>query len=73
VEGIEELALHIGAAQRFMPGMRIARRGEPRHCQGTVLVDWAATGPDGQPRGGGTNVFALGPDGRIESVTGFWS
>ena len=30
-------------------------------------------GPDGKPRGSGTNVFALGADGRIVSVTGFWS
>jgi uncharacterized protein YndB with AHSA1/START domain len=73
VEGLEELALHIGAAQRFMPGMRLERSGNIRHCQGTVLADWNAVGSDGQARGSGTNVFALGPDGRIRSVTGFWS
>jgi uncharacterized protein YndB with AHSA1/START domain len=73
VEGTGELTQHITAAQRFMPGMRMQRQGDARHCQGTVLVDWAAVGPDGQPRGRGTNVFMLGPDGRIESVTGFWA
>jgi uncharacterized protein YndB with AHSA1/START domain len=72
VEGTDELTAHIGAAQHFMPGMRITRDGAPRHCQGTVLADWTASGPDGQPRGRGTNVFTLGPDSRIESVTGFW-
>ena len=72
VDGAEELTLHIGAAQRFMPGMRLTRKGDARHCQGTVLADWTAAGPDGAPRGQGTNVFTLGPDGRIESVTGFW-
>jgi hypothetical protein len=72
VAGASELTLHIGAAQRFMPGLRLTRKGDARHCQGTVLADWTATGPDGTPRGQGTNVFALGPDGRIESVTGFW-
>jgi len=56
-----------------MPGLRITRDGTPRHCQGTVLVDWTAAGPDGQPRGRGTNVFTLAPDGRIEAVTGFWA
>jgi hypothetical protein len=37
-----------------------------------VIADWTAMGPDEAPRGQGTNVFVLGPDGRIESVTGFW-
>src|SRR6185436_2683682 len=72
VEGLDELMPHIGAAQRFMPGMRLTRSGDARHCQGTVLADWTAAGPDGQPRGRGTNVFVLGADGLIESVTGFW-
>jgi uncharacterized protein YndB with AHSA1/START domain len=72
VEGTSELTQHIGAAQRFMPGLRLTRKGDARHCQGTVVADWTAAGPDGAPRGQGTNVFALGPDGRIESVTGFW-
>ncbi len=72
IEGAGELTQHIGAAQRFMPGIRLQRDGEIRHCQGTVLADWTASGADGQPRGRGTNVFTLGPDGRIESVTGFW-
>jgi hypothetical protein len=73
VQGAGELTEHIGAAQRFMPGMRLQRQGEARHCQGTVLADWTAVGPDGQPRGRGTNVFTLDAEGRIESVTGFWA
>jgi uncharacterized protein YndB with AHSA1/START domain len=72
VEGTRELSLHIGASQRFMPGFRLQRDGDARHCQGTVLADWTAFGPDGQPRGRGTNVFTIDPDGRIDSVTGFW-
>jgi len=72
IEGLAELGPHIAAAQRFMPGTRLRRKGDARHCQGTVIVDWTATGPDDAPRGQGTNVFILGPDGRIESVTGFW-
>jgi uncharacterized protein YndB with AHSA1/START domain len=72
VQGTGELTLHIGASHRFMPGFRLQRDGDARHCQGTVLADWTATGPDGQPRGRGTNVFTLAPDGRIEAVTGFW-
>jgi uncharacterized protein YndB with AHSA1/START domain len=73
VEGVDELTLHIGAAHRFMPGLRLLKSGSVRHCQGMLLADWSAVGADGQPRGRGTNVFLLGPDGRIDSVTGFWS
>jgi len=72
VEGLDELTLHIGAAHRFMPGLRIERTGDARHCQGTVVAQWSAHAADNQPRGRGTNVFTLGADGRIESVTGLW-
>jgi len=72
LDGIADLVPHIGAALRFMPGMRVRRKGDVRHCQGTLLVNWAAAGPDGEERMTGTNVFALQPDGRITSVVGFW-
>jgi uncharacterized protein YndB with AHSA1/START domain len=70
-DGIVDLMPHITAAQRFMPGIRMQRLGDVRHCQGTVLAEWVARGPDGQERARGTNVFGLDPDGRIHSVTGF--
>jgi uncharacterized protein YndB with AHSA1/START domain len=73
IDGLDELSLQLAAYQRFMPGMRIERRGDVRHSQGVLLVDWAALGPDDQPRGAGTNVFTLGADGKIEAVTGFWT
>jgi uncharacterized protein YndB with AHSA1/START domain len=73
LEGQDDLTAHIGASQRFMPGMRLERKGDVRHCQGTVLVDWVALANDGQQRGTGTNVFLLGAEGRIDSVTGFWN
>jgi uncharacterized protein YndB with AHSA1/START domain len=72
VQGLDDLGPHIGAAQQFMPGIRLARTGPIRQCQGMLLVEWLATGPDGQRRGAGTNVFALGADGLIAAVTGFW-
>jgi len=43
-----------------------------RQCQGMAVVDWVAQGPDGSPRGKGTNVFELAPDGRVRRVVGFW-
>ena len=69
--GLAELKPHIAAAQRFMPGMRMRRNGDVRHCQGTVLADFVIAGPDGIERASGTNVFVFGPAGRIESATGF--
>ena len=72
IDGAADLTAHIAASQRFMPGYRLQRAGAPRHCQGVVLADWTASGPDGQTRAQGTSVFTLAADGLIESVTGFW-
>ncbi|MGD0437808.1 MAG: SRPBCC domain-containing protein [Bryobacteraceae bacterium] len=71
LDGMADLAAHIGASQRFMPGIALRRRGNVRHCQGTVLADWIASGADGKERMTGTNVFVFRPDGRIDSVMGF--
>ena len=71
LEGIPDLSAHIGASQRFMPGVGLQRKGDVRHCQGMVLADWVAVGSDGKQQMSGTNVFAFGPDLRIDSVTGF--
>jgi uncharacterized protein YndB with AHSA1/START domain len=73
IEGLDDLAPHLATIHRFTPGMRIERRGDVRHCQGSVLADWVAVGPDGQEKGRGTNLFVLGPDARVRSVTGFWT
>lgn len=70
--GIDDLAPHIGAAQQFMPGMALKRDGDVRHCQGTVLADWKAVGPDGAAKGAGTNVFTFDGNAKIVAVTGFW-
>jgi len=70
--GVDDLLPHVAAAQVHMAGLRMRRAGDVRHCQGTVLVDWIASGSDGQERARGTNVFVLGAAGKIQSVTGFW-
>ena len=72
IEGINELMAHLSAAQRFMPGLRMTRENEIRHCQGMVLADWVARAADDTERGRGTNVFVFA-NGKIESVTGFWA
>lgn len=73
LDGLPDILPHIAASQHFMPGIRLRRIGELRHCQGTILCDWLASGSDGHQKGAGTNVFVLSATGRIEGVTGFWS
>lgn len=72
VTGREELVSHIEAARVHLP-MSLARSSEPRHCQGTAICDWSATGPDGTVKARGVSVFEFAADGRIRAVTGFWS
>lgn len=71
-DGAADLLPHVAAAQRFMPGVRLAHRGEVQHCQGMLLAGWVAKTADGQEKGRGTSAFVLDAEGRIESVTGFW-
>ncbi len=73
VEGLPDLVEHLTAVHRFMPGLTIARDGAVRQCQGMAIADWIVCSAAGQEQSRGTNVFTLTPDGRIESVTGFWS
>jgi uncharacterized protein YndB with AHSA1/START domain len=71
LDGLPDVVAHIGASQRFMPGLRLQRSGDIRQCQGTVLADWIALDVDGNERMSGTNVFAFAPDQKIVAVTGF--
>ena len=73
VQGVADVSAHLGAAQQFMPGLRLYRDGVVRHCQGVALAEWIARSADGQERGRGTNVFVFDADGRIESITGLWA
>lgn len=73
LDGMDDVLPHIAAAQKFMPGIHMERRGAVRHCQGTVLADWVAIASDGRELVRGVNVFVLGADGRIESATGLVS
>jgi uncharacterized protein YndB with AHSA1/START domain len=68
--GIEELDAHVAMCQAHMQATSMARKGKPRECQGTALVDWEAFGPGGGSIGGGCNVLELAPDGRISSCVG---
>jgi hypothetical protein len=71
LDGLEDLLAHTGASQRFMPGIRMERKGNVRHCQGVVLADWVALNGEKKELMSGTNVFAFEPEGKIEAVVGF--
>ena len=71
LESLPDLLAHVTATQHYMPGIRMTRAGEVRHCQGMVLADFTAASADGTPVMRGTNVFVFGPSGMLESVTGF--
>jgi hypothetical protein len=73
IAGLEDLRPHLAAVHRFMPGLRLERQGDIRHCQWRVLADWRAVRTDGTPQASGTNLFELDAAGRIAAVTGFWS
>ena len=73
IAGTDDVRAHLAAVHRFMPGLRLERRGEIRHCQWHVLADWVAVSREGQERGRGTNLFVLDAEGRLEEVTGFWA
>lgn len=68
--GIEELSAHAGAAQRFMPGVRLRRTGNVRQCQGTALAEWTAHSSGGAEQMRGANVYIYGPEGKFAAVTG---
>lgn len=70
--GVDEITFHAGAAQKFMPGMKLHRQGDARHCLGTALVDWSVPGPEGKTLAQGTNVFRFDADGKIVDVVGLW-
>jgi uncharacterized protein YndB with AHSA1/START domain len=70
LEGLEDLLANTGAALRFMPDIRLERRGNVRHCQGVVLADWVALDGAKKELMSGTTVFVFGPDAKIDSATG---
>jgi len=71
LDGLDDLSAHAGAAQRFMPGMTLRRKGLVRQCQGSVLADWTACASDGGERMNGTSLFVFQTDGKLSSVVGF--
>jgi hypothetical protein len=72
LSGRDDVGAQIAATRIYMPGMTLRRSGEPALSHGHALVRWEAVDASGAREFSGTNVFTLGPDGRIASVIGFW-
>jgi len=68
-KGVDELVEQITAARKFMHGITIEMRGQPRHAHGVVLADWAFVRGD-KTLATGTNVFRLSLEGKIADVVG---
>ncbi len=71
LDNVADLSAHAGAALRFMPGIQLRRKGDVRHCQGTIMADWVSTSSDGKEAMSGTSVFQMGEDARIRSAISF--
>lgn len=69
IYGLDELAGHVGAVRRFMPGLSLELRGAPRHAHDVALIDWAIARADGTTVGTGTNVMRFA-GGLIADVVG---
>lgn len=71
-EGRDALVAHIGAVQAVLPDHTIEMRSDVDEHGGRFRFAWAMLGPDGSTVTEGVDFGVLAPDGRIESITGFF-
>ncbi|MEI6363076.1 MAG: nuclear transport factor 2 family protein [Actinomycetes bacterium] len=69
--GREGLIEWIGAMHQQFPGCGIQQTGEVEEHHGAVHFTWDFT-VDGVPVISGRDFVLLAPDGRIQSITGFY-
>lgn len=69
--GIDDLSGHIGNARAHVGAAKLVRKGPVRQSQGTAVCDWEIEGSPVPMKG--TNVFELGPAGRIRRIVGIAS
>lgn len=72
VPGLDGLNTFIGNAQKFMPGLTLARSGPVRHSHGQICYQWTMTGPDGKVLSNGISAGECSAEGKIRMLTGFW-
>jgi uncharacterized protein YndB with AHSA1/START domain len=71
VAGRAELDAYIANARQFAAGAELVKAGTVAVSHRELLWPWRIQGPDGGVWATGTNVAAVGPDGRIAAMTGF--
>jgi hypothetical protein len=72
VSGREALAGLIAGFQQQMPGASIAVASGIDEHHGRIRFGWRLLADDGSTRMEGIDVGQLAPDGRLESIVGFW-
>ena len=72
LDGLEEVATHLGALQRFVPGLKPTRVGNAVNCHGSILVSAVSSTPPGPVQHHLTLVLRLGADALVHECTGVW-
>jgi hypothetical protein len=69
IDGIDAM---VAAAQQQMAGVVLRRTGEIDCHHDRVRFAWEGVGPDGEPVIAGVDFGIVAPDGRLQSITGFF-
>lgn len=72
MEGREALSQHIGAFLQRYPGHRFLLTSGVNQHHGWLRFTWVLVKPDGSKLMEGCDFGTTGPDGRLQSVTGFF-
>jgi uncharacterized protein YndB with AHSA1/START domain len=72
LQGLEDLSLHIGNSQMYMPGCRVEQDGAASICLSEALIPWKMLDADGNVVHRGYDHAQVSPEGRFERVKGFW-
>lgn len=72
LEGREALTRHIGGFLRRYPGHRFVLTSGVNQHHGWLRFSWALIKADGRPVLEGCDFGAVGSDGRLQSITGFF-
>jgi hypothetical protein len=70
--GHAELADMIAGVHAGFPGFQMARTSGVDRFGDQLRFAWELNAADGTPIVAGLDVAELGPDGRLQRVTGFW-
>ena len=71
-EGIDGIDAMVAAAQPQFAGAVLRRTSDIDAHHDRVRFTWDAIGADGEPDIAGTDFCVVAPDGRLQSITGFF-